>query len=67
MCLPRAPKIDMPDPVAPTPPPKRLVTPEDALALADKQNGLDAARFGKKALRIDLNSNVGGSGLNIPQ
>jgi hypothetical protein len=44
-----------------------MLTPEDSLAMADKQNGMDAARFGKKALRIDLNSNMGGSGLHIPQ
>jgi hypothetical protein len=67
MCLPSAPKVKMPDPVAPTPPPKRMLTPEDSLAMADKQNGMDATRFGKKALRIDLNSNTGGSGLHIPQ
>jgi len=41
------------------------ITPEESALLKQDQMMADAARMGNRRMRIDLNTNTGGSGLRI--
>lgn len=69
MCMaPKAPKITAPPPPAPAPEeaPAAPALNEKTTASTNESLASQAARKGRSALRIDLQTGSSGSGLNIP-